>query len=284
MLKPLLTSSLLCCAVVLSVQAEEQDAVAIVNGETVTQYDLEKYQEAVKSRGQQGVALQQQFDLLMEGLIDRELLIQDAKARGIMQMPEFKRELETVKESMLASEALDQYLAENPITEEAIQAKYDELVAETKMPQEYRVSHILFEDEASAQAAITELNEGKDFAELAKAQSTDTASGEQGGELGWVQTTQVVPEFGAAIEAQALGEISTAPIQSQFGWHVVLVHETRKMNPPALENVKSQVESMIRNERMQQYVQALRAEAKIEIMTTEKAEPEEASESEESKD
>jgi peptidyl-prolyl cis-trans isomerase C len=236
MLKPLITSGLLCCVVTLSVHAAEtaDEAVAVVNEQNVTEHDWKKYKEAVFARARQGQGQMQSEADMMQGLIDRELLIQAAKAEGIDQTAEFKRELNTAMGSLLASQILDDYLAKNPVSEEEIQAKYDELVKTTTMPQEYRVSHILSATEEDAKAVLTELQQKGDFAELAKTKSIDAGSAEKGGDLGWVEANAVVPEFATAMQNQKVGELSETPIKSQFGWHIVRVDEVRTMSPPAL--------------------------------------------------
>ncbi|OUD16018.1 peptidylprolyl isomerase [Thioflexithrix psekupsensis] len=268
MLKPLITSGLLCCVVTLSVHAAEtaDEAVAVVNEQNVTEHDWKKYKEAVFARARQGQGQMQSEADMMQGLIDRELLIQAAKAEGIDQTAEFKRELNTAMGSLLASQILDDYLAKNPVSEEEIQAKYDELVKTTTMPQEYRVSHILSATEEDAKAVLTELQQKGDFAELAKTKSIDAGSAEKGGDLGWVEANAVVPEFATAMQNQKVGELSETPIKSQFGWHIVRVDEVRTMSPPALAGVKNHIQQMVSNERMQKYVELLREKATIQIV------------------
>ncbi len=273
MLKPLMTSSVLCCALALGVsaQASEEAPVAMVNGEAVTQYDLTQYQDAIASRVQQGRSANQDETAMLNGLIDRELLIQAGKKAGITEQAEFKRQLETVVDSMLAAQVLEQYLDEHPISEDEVKAKYDELVKNLTMPEEFLVSHILVGDEETAKAVIAELKEGKDFVELAKEKSIDAGSGEKGGNIGWIQLNQVVPEFAEAIKAQAIGDISAAPVKTEFGWHVLLVRETRTMEPPQIEGVKPQIENMLRGERTKQFVDELRAAATIEVLKASEA-------------
>jgi peptidyl-prolyl cis-trans isomerase C len=130
---------------------------------------------------------------------------------------------------------------------------------------EYRARHILVATEAFAQNIIQQLNRGGDFAALARKESMD--SGQSGGELGWFSPTQMVPEFATAVANLKKGEITSKPVQTKFGWHVIQLEETRETTPPDYEQVKSKLGQIVQNKKMQAYLDELKKTAKIEEKT-----------------
>ncbi|MDD3519580.1 MAG: peptidylprolyl isomerase, partial [Chromatiales bacterium] len=116
----------------------------------------------------------------------------------------------------------------------------------------------------AAKAAIEALNGGADFAELAKEKSTGP-SAPKGGDLGWFVADSMVPPFAQALKALEVGKYTTAPVQTQFGWHVILLEETRPLEPPPFEAVKDQVRQQMLQKSLQDYLEGLKTEAKIEL-------------------
>ena len=150
-----------------------------------------------------------------------------------------------------------------PVSEADVQSAYDEAAKEFKPQKEFNASHILVASEDEAKAIEAQLKDGGDFAAIAKEKSTDPGSGAQGGSLGWFGAGQMVPEFQAAVETLKPGEIS-APVQSQFGWHIVRLDEVRDTAFPPLAEVKDQIENQVRQQKLEAEVAALRAKAAIE--------------------
>ncbi|MEM7717764.1 MAG: peptidylprolyl isomerase [Pseudomonadota bacterium] len=147
-------------------------------------------------------------------------------------------------------------VVEAAVTDEAIQAAYEEAFGNAEPETEYNASHILVETEDEATALVTELEGGADFAELAMEKSTGP-SGPRGGELGWFGTGSMVAPFEEAVVAMEVGAIS-APVQTQFGWHVIKLNETRVKDAPPLEQVRGQ---------LQEGIQAQAIEARIAELT-----------------
>lgn len=153
-----------------------------------------------------------------------------------------------------------------PVEDAAIQAAYDEQVKAFKPQPQYDASHILVKTEDEAKKLLEEIKGGADFAETAKANSTD-GSAAQGGELGWFGAGQMVPEFETAVAGMQKGDVA-GPVQSQFGWHLIKLNDTRESPAPTVEEMRPQLEQQIRQEGFQAELQKLRAASKIEIIAS----------------
>lgn len=203
------------------------------------------------------------FSGIVDQLVDQELL-----SREVGPESDFPRAvqlaLENERRALLARETITASMAE-PVEEAEIVAAYEAAIGSLPTEREYNASHILLESEADALAVIETLNGGADFAEQAKERSTGP-SGPNGGELGWFSTGAMVPEFETAVIALEPGEIS-APVQTQFGWHVIKMNETRDKAKPTLEETRGELENQVRQTRLQARIDALRAAAAVEMAT-----------------
>jgi peptidyl-prolyl cis-trans isomerase C len=200
-------------------------------------------------------------EALFEGILDQ--LIQQEILRG--QAGEMSRVgrlmLENEERTLRAVEAAER-LAEERVTEEAIQAAYDEGYAGQEPATEYNAAHILVETEEEAKAILEELAGGADFATLAQERSKDPGSGQNGGDLGWFGTGMMVAPFEAAVVALEPGALS-APVQTDFGWHVIRLNETRPVPVPTLEEVRDQIADQLRQEAVEAAIAELRESADI---------------------
>ncbi len=176
-------------------------------------------------------------------------------------------ELENGRRGLLAGSAIEAMLAD-PIAEEDLRAAYDESIAALEPAVEYNAAHILVASEDEAKAIAARVEAGEAFADLASEASLDPGSGPQGGDLGWFALGQMVPEFEQAVVEAEPGKL-TAPVESQFGWHLILVNETRDVPPPAFEDVRGDIEAALRNEQIREKIEELRAAATIEILDVE---------------
>lgn len=233
--------------------AADTDVIAKVNGEPVTQSELEQYRLE-----RPGVP----EDQLVDELVARELIYQDALRRGLDKDTQVKREIEDMRERVLMAAAVRQTLEDNPVREDELRSEYDKL-KEQLTRQEYRASHILVADEAKAKAIIKELDKGADFAELARKNSTGPTS-VNGGDLGWFTAEQMVPPFAEAVRSLTKGSYTKAPVQTQYGWHVIRLEDTRTVPPPAFEEVKERLHAALQQRRIAEYVENLRKRAKLE--------------------
>ncbi len=229
-----------------------------VNGSTLTTKDLDAFTKAMAASRSKPVPRQE----AMKTLIDRELLYQEALAKGLDKDPDVKQELFDQRRSLLANMAISDMLRAKPATDKELHQIYQERVL-TQKATEYKARHILVKTEGEAKDIIAKLDKGADFAALAKAKSIDTGSGAKGGELGWFSPSQMVPEFSAAAAKLAKGKYTETPVKSQFGWHVIQLEDTRQVKPPSFDQLKPRLEGVVQSERITAYVNDLRKKAKI---------------------
>lgn len=200
-------------------------------------------------------------DVLFGGLVD-QLISQQLLANSLTVVPDrVEIALANERRSLMAGEVVNN-IATAAVTDEALQAAYDAQYGAAVPGTEYHAAHILVATEAEAQAVAARLATGEDFATLAQELSTDTGSGANGGELGWFGLGMMVPEFEAAVVAATPGVV-TAPVQSQFGWHLVLVQESRPIAPPALDDVRDELSGMLQQAAIEARVAELTAAATI---------------------
>ncbi|WP_179381508.1 peptidylprolyl isomerase [Jannaschia marina] len=198
-------------------------------------------------------------DVLYQGMLDQiiqQQVLTDAAAPS--KATELGVENET--RAYVAGQELDR-LAQQPLDEDAVQAAYEAEYGNAEAETEYNASHILVETEEEAQAIVAELEAGADFAEVAREKSTGP-SGPNGGQLGWFGKGMMVPAFEEAVVAMEVGAIS-APVQTQFGWHVIQLNESRDQEVPGLEQVRAELEAQVRNAATQAELERLTDEADI---------------------
>ncbi len=247
---------------------DEKDAVAIVNGRPISRKELE-YVKAEIARGNPRANLDIPEDKLVEELVNRELLRQQAIQQQLPKRPEVAARLRYTERAVLAQATVADYLKQKPITEEQLRAEYDRLVGQMKQ-QEFKARHILVKTKEEAEEIIEQLDQGKDFAELAKKYSIGP-SAKSGGDLGWFVPQRMVKPFADAVVALQDGQYTKEPVKTQFGWHVILREESREKTPPPFEKVKPQIEQMLRRKLVQQYIQDLKQKADVKLLTGEKA-------------
>lgn len=195
-------------------------------------------------------------DVLFQGILDQLVQQTALQQQFDGELPQrVALQLENERRSLTAGEAINGIM-ESPLDEADVQAAYESDYGGVEQAPEFNASHILVETEEAALAVVAELEGGADFAVVAREKSTGP-SGPNGGQLGWFGTGAMVPEFEAAVVALETGAVS-APVKTQFGWHVIKLNETRVQEAPALEEVRDQIELQIRQ---------IRAQAKIEEVT-----------------
>lgn len=219
------------------------------------------------------IDLQQQFAQIPEGirkaavlnaLIDIRVLALAAEEAGIAATDEFKARVNFLRSRALHN-AYFQQNALNAVTDEEIKARYDKEVAETEPNKEVDARHILVKTEEEAIAIIAQLDEGKDFAELAKEKSTGP-SGANGGTLGYFGKGQMVPEFEEAAFALETGAYTKVPVKTQFGWHIILKQDERNAEPPNFEETKNKIRQLLLREKYISLVTENRKKFKVEII------------------
>ena len=250
--------------------ANPTDPVVKINDTTITQQAYDDYAKARMEQTRTNVMPDTQT--LIDELVDRELLRQAALQQKLEQSPEFQEKIKQMQDNLLMAMVMQNYLDKHPLDDTKLKQEYDAQVAKIKMPSEYKVRHILVEKEETAKAIIAELQAGKTLAELAKQKSIDPDSANKEGDLGWVTSKTVEPEFGKALEQLKKGQYTTTPVKTKFGWHIIQVDDLREVPLPPFENVKEKIKASLQGQQMQKYMDELKKQAKIEVINQVKAE------------
>lgn len=250
-----------------AMEATAETVIATVNGEDITLGHV----VAAKS------LLPQQYqqlpnNVLLPGLID-QLIQQTVLSQAVDEVSESVQvQLDNQRRQLVAAEKIDDVISAE-IDDAAIQAAYEEQYADAEPKTEWNASHILVETEEQAAELVEEARaEDADFAALAKEYSTGP-SGPNGGELGWFSSGMMVEPFEMAVQDMEPGDIE-GPIQTQFGWHVVKLNDTREAGPPALEEVRGDIVSQLQSTAVEAAVAELMEDATIERTDVEGLDPE----------
>jgi peptidyl-prolyl cis-trans isomerase C len=235
--------------------------VARVGDKEVTLGQLIVMRSQLPAQYQQ-VPLEAIYEPMLNRAIDQILITRAARASGIADQDEVKAKIEEAADQVIAEAYLTQTIA-SEVTEDALRKRYDEAVAGQTGEEEVKARHILLDSEEDAAAVIAELDDGADFADLAQEKSTGPSAA-QGGDLGWFQAGQMVPEFSAAAFALEPGTYTKEPVKSQFGWHVILLEEKRTADAPSFEQMHDQLTAEMTRELIQARLEKLRGDAKIE--------------------
>jgi len=235
--------------------------VATVNGSEITEEMLQIFAAQLsRNPGAQPVSR----DDALNQLVNIELVTQDAEKHNIDKRPNVIKQLEWQRRSLLVGVSMREYVTTHPVTDAELKKLYDERM-KNHDGKEYKASHILVDSEAEAKAIIAELDKGAAFAKLATDKSKDPSGKQNGGDLGWFSPDQMVKPFAEAVAKMKKGEITKKPVQTQFGWHVIRMDDSRKVDPPSFESVKEQLQTQAQNQRVETYLEDLRKSAKIDI-------------------
>lgn len=242
--------------------SDADPVVAQINGAPLLQSEVK---EAIGNLPPQYQAnIESVLPTLIERLIDFRLMSDAGRAQGLATDAEVLARLARLESAVIRDVYLERHL-ESAVTDEKLRARYDEQQAARGATEEVQARHILLATEEEAQATIAELDAGADFAELAKERSTGP-SGPQGGDLGFFSAEQMVPPFSEAAFALQPGEYSKAPVQTRFGFHVILVEQRRAVEPPSFEAEKPALSDELRDEAVQAMVAELREKATVEMV------------------
>lgn len=247
------------CVIAAPVYAQ---TVATVNGQTITQANLDQFVSLLITQGaKDSPELREQ---VKQEMIHRLVAVQAAEKAGLDKQNAVKQELELARQGILVRALMADYLKKNPISDAKIQAEYDQIKKEQADKQEYKLRHILVKDQKTADDLTAQIKSKKiTFEAAAKKSSIDPGSGKNGGELGWGPTSNYVPEFAKAVESLKKGQMTSAPVQTQFGWHIIQVEDTRAVKFPDLAEVKPQIEEMLRQQTLANYQQELMKSATV---------------------
>ncbi|WP_295500933.1 peptidylprolyl isomerase [Limnohabitans sp. Rim8] len=235
--------------------------LAVVNGKPVPSSRVKALQQQVEASGRP--VTPEVMAQIKEELIAREIFMQEARKRGLDASEDYKSQLELARQTILIRQLFADFQKKNPVTDADIQGEYDKFVKENG-GKEYRARHILVETESDAKALIAEIKKGGSFEELAKKASKDPGSGANGGDLDWAAAGSYVPEFSDAMVKLAKGQMTDAPIKSQFGFHIIRVDDVREAQLPKLDEVKPQISQQLQQQKLAKFQEDLRAKAKIQ--------------------
>jgi peptidyl-prolyl cis-trans isomerase C len=242
----------------LAVQAQN---VAIVNGKAVPKTRLTTLLQQA-SRSGQPVSPEMEARARDE-IVLREIFAQEAEKRGLGATADYKAQLELLRQTVLIRELFNDFQAKNPVTDADARAEYEKVKANASGT-EYHARHILVEKEEDARRLIADLKSGAKFEDVAKKNSKDPGSAENGGDLDFAKPDAYVPEFGKAMAALKKGEMTMEPVKTQFGYHIIKLEDTREAQFPAFDEVKAQLMQRITQSKVQDFQDKLKNSAKTD--------------------
>ncbi len=248
------------CAIALPVYAQN---AATVNGQAISQKSLDDFVKLLVSQG--ATDTPQLREQVKQEMINRQVFVQAAEKQGIAKQPDIQTEIDLARQGILVRALMADYLQKNPVSDATIEAEYNKIKKEQAGKQEYQVRHILVKDEKTAQDLQAQIKSGKlKFDDAAKKYSEDKGSAVRGGELGWAPPSNYVAPFAEAVSKLKKGQLADKPVQTQFGWHIIQVEDTRPVEFPPLTQVRPQLEEMMRQQKLTDYQKQLRDQAKVQ--------------------
>lgn len=199
---------------------------------------------------------------IIEELIKREVIAQEAKKRGYEKNAEVTARIDIARQGVLIGAYIQDFVSKNPVQDAQVRAEYDRRLAATPGT-EYKVSHIQFEKMEEAQAAISKLQSGAKFSDLAK-ESVDLGSKDQGGDIGWIAPGTGPVSFTEAVQKLEKGTFTTIPVQTPYGFHVIFLDNTRKATPPTYEAKKNELRQNLEQILLDEHINSLVKKAKVE--------------------
>jgi peptidyl-prolyl cis-trans isomerase C len=235
--------------------------IAVVNGTPIPKARADALIDQLVHQGQQDTPQLQMA--VREELVNREILMQEALRRGLPNHPDVKAQIAVAQQTVVLRALIEDFVKNNAPTDAEITARYNALIKDAG-GKEYHLHHILVDNEQQAKDLIAKIKAGVSFEDLAKQYSKDPGSGKNGGDLDWSDPKAYVPEFADAATHLQKGQMTDAPVHTQFGWHIIRVDDVRNITPPPLEQVRPQIVQQIQQEKLQAFEEGLRKNAKIQ--------------------
>jgi peptidyl-prolyl cis-trans isomerase C len=236
--------------------------VATIDGTPISRVEYDIYLKSLLQGRPTAELTAEQRAQVLDELISMQLLASQGGKDGIEKDPDVAARLDVVRMRVLADSESQKYLKDKEPTDAELHAEYDTAIAAMDKT-EYHARHILVPTKEQAEQVVKKIKGGAKFEDVAKAQSTD-GSKANGGDLGWFTLTRMAKPFGDAVKILKKGEMTQEPVQTQFGWHVIKLEDTRETAPPPFEQVKQQVNNGVIQKKLQAYVDSLKKTAKIE--------------------
>jgi len=241
---------------------DNSPAVATVNGVPITRSFWEFYIKGITGGKSPADLTADQRSQALDNLIRAQVVADHATRDGLDRSGDTAYMLELARLNVLQQAVEERYLKDREPTEQELRAEYETQLA--AMPKtEYHARHILVATEPFAQKIIERLNKGEKFEALAKSESMDSSKN-NGGDLGWFTPGRMVPEFAGAVMALKPGEFTHSPVQTQYGWHVIQLLETREVTPPPFDQVRQRLVQVVQAKKFRIYQDELMRNAKIE--------------------
>lgn len=257
------TKTLIAVAVLsLTSTAFAADNVATVNGKPIKQSVFDYIAKDAAARGQKIDAPVK--EAIVNKLVDSELVYQEAQKLGLDKQPDYLAREELSRRELLTNTFLQDFVKKNPVSEADSKAAYEQY-KKAYGEKEFSAQHILVKTEAEAKDVIAQLGKGGNFAKIAKEKSIDPGSKEKGGDLGWFSPTMMVKPFSEALADLQKGGLTATPVQTQFGWHVIKLVDSRASQPLAYDKVKEGLQKNLQQRNLEKMMAELRSKAKVDI-------------------
>jgi peptidyl-prolyl cis-trans isomerase C len=238
--------------------ASAEDSIATVNGKTIPKSRADALVAAQAASGQADTP--ELRKMVREELIRREILTQEALKNGVDKKPEILPQLMLARQGVLIQAYVGSYVRAHPITDDVLKKEYDAVKA-TLGDKEYKVRHILVKTQEEANDIIAKLNKGEKFEDLAKL-SLDPSK-DRGGELGWAAPSNFVKPFSAAMVKLEKGKYTEAPVQSEYGFHIIQVDDTRDLKLPAFDEAKAQIAQHMQQQLVEKHINELLSKSTV---------------------
>ena len=244
----------------LGILAQAADLNITVNGKPIKKNLYDFIVKDLASRGQK--TDDNLNNMIVDRMIAIELINQEAEKTGLSKDVNYVLKEELARKEMLYNTFLQNYVQKNPISESDIKNAYEQYKKDLGS-QEFNAKHILLANEQEAKDVIAELNKGGNFNKIAKDKSKDTGSKDKGGDLGWFPANSMVKPFAEALTSLKKGNVTTIPVQTQFGWHVIKLEDTRALQAPEFDKVKEGLAKTLQQKQLDKLVLDLKTKAKI---------------------
>jgi peptidyl-prolyl cis-trans isomerase C len=245
-------------------QAPKDGVAATVNGMPISQRTVDLLAKQGASEGHPDTP--EARKAIIDQLALQMVVAEEAIKKGLDKTPEVTEQVAAIRQVILASAYMQDFVKSNPVTDDRLNAEYERIKA-TITGSEYKARHILVETEAEAKDIIAKLKADPGaFEKLATERSLDAGSKAQGGELGWFDLSTIAPEFGAAMSKLEKAKFTETPVQTQFGYHVILLEDTKAIEAPPLDEVKPMLSQQIQQQDWDKQLEAFKAKSKVEIV------------------
>jgi peptidyl-prolyl cis-trans isomerase C len=232
-----------------------------VNGTTIPQQRVDFFLKNLIAQGRPDTP--EMRDAVRQELINRELMTQEAVRRGLDKTSDVSMQMELARQDILARAYLQDIAGKSPVTEDALKKEYERIKGQLGT-REYKARHILVDKEDEAKEIIAQIKKGGSFDKLAAEKSKDPGSKVRGGELDWAVPGNYVKPFGDALARLKKGQMTEAPVQTNFGWHIIRLDDERALKVPGYDEVKPNLQQNLQRQVQERALTDLRAKAKIE--------------------